>query len=107
MGKEVQASLSGQGNFTGIHAKAVRRLFGLGAESPGRQAQNNPGVYVYPFRNLTIGGVTIDNPRIYMFGDEADRTCMAALACAGTGEALLGPEVPFASIFPGRKRLST
>jgi predicted aspartyl protease len=47
--------------------EAFEHLFGIDEKSPGVKSEN--GQYTYPFKTLTFGGVTVNNPDITLLPD--------------------------------------
>jgi predicted aspartyl protease len=68
-GKEITATVDTGATGTTLHQDTARAVFGLAPESPGAvplgtMGNTNRPIFGWTFKTLTIGGITVTNPRI-------------------------------------------
>ena len=89
--KPVHVTLSTSGGSV-IGMSTVRELFKLDENSPGMTlvstSPNGQKYYRYPFKSLTVDALTIGNPNILIYGEEAGAACNNRPRIKDTGAAL-------------------
>lgn len=70
-GKKFTALLDTGAYRTAGDWEPIANVFDIGAHSPGVSAEGHPdqgdGTYRYPFKTLTFGGITVNNPDILLY----------------------------------------
>lgn len=99
-GKDVSVTLSTLHQTAEMGTLALKRLFGVGKESPDLKAvtSGNHTSYRYPFKTLSLGGVTINNPNVEVFDNDGSIECdgkphrngIKEEECFGGSDVLLG-----------------
>ncbi len=76
-GRTVMALLDTGASRSDLSLETARRLFGAAlnpaALRPATAADTEPGLYTYPFRSISIGGVNLANPDIVLVPDAISR----------------------------------
>lgn len=93
-GKNVRAAL-GTGADSHINMKAFKRIFALDENSPGitmeKTTDSGAKIYRYEFKNMTVDGLTIANPKIKIEDVPGQSDCgVPASHCVNAGDVTLG-----------------
>jgi hypothetical protein len=80
-GKTVSAMVNTIGHRTYMGFNVANKLFGLTGQSEGVRTADkevtgiDPSEAIYPFHALVADGLTVSNPKIYLYGDHTDPIC--------------------------------
>jgi hypothetical protein len=79
---------------------AAETIFGITESSPGFAAvsEGTEKLYRYPFKTLSMGGLTINNPAIFLYADKPSQQCQGKPygfhVCWGGSDIAMGmPEI--------------
>lgn len=79
-GKDIDVGLDSSGRQSVMAMSTAHRLFGIDESTPGVvPVPNEPGDFRYPFKTLSIGGLSVENPDIVLRKDDPPkRPCKGA-----------------------------
>jgi predicted aspartyl protease len=102
-GKTVKVNLFTLATGNTMPLDAAARLFGLSPDSPDMKVvtaslNGSPGVYRYPFRSLSAGGLSIANPDIVIMGPTKILITSRRMSPSYLAELMTSPHIRFTKI---------